>query len=181
MLEIIKIPANCFLPLGSANIICRLRVNLHILLLLCKAISLDYNKDSRICPQLLTFLVLPLRWATFQQAHIWPLISPFGGLESCKKSHYEGDSPTTIPLPLLILTCSQCSYCFWSFFCMYSLVVHCHNYTFSSPERMWLDSMLLCVTSHPHSTLRKSHLNYPFKWISWSTLKAQHKCNLNLF
>lgn len=98
MLEIIKTLANCFLSLGSANIMCRLRINLQILLLLCKAVSLEHNKDSRICPQNLILLALPLRWATFQQAYIWSLVSPFGGLESCKKGHYVGDcSITTVP------------------------------------------------------------------------------------
>lgn len=88
------------------------------LLLLCKAISADHNKDSSICPQILTFLALSLSWVTFQQANSWSVISPFGGLASYEKGHNVGDLPrktytTTLPLPHLILICTRCSYCCW--------------------------------------------------------------------
>lgn len=118
ILEIIKTPANYFLPPGSAKTRADSGSGCKFYsLLLCKVISLGHNKESSISLQTFTFLALSLRRATFRQANIWSLISPFGGLERCRKGHYVGDLPTTtVPLPHLMLICSQCSYCFWSLF-----------------------------------------------------------------
>lgn len=40
---------------------------------------------------------------------------------------------------------------------------HCCNYTFWSPERIYLDSVLLCVMSHPHGTTQENSSELSFQ------------------